>query len=103
MSVVLFGSDNLFEYSVFRQYQAELCRRLEMNSQRYNEPNSLVTALQEGLSLENKSELSRIPTNQLSMSIQNLHDEIQQKVTLATMNTEELLGSQVINPVLNLS
>ena len=74
-----------------------------MNSQRYNEPNSLVTALQEGLSLENKSELSRIPTNQLSMSIQNLHDEIQQKVTLATMNTEELLGSQVINPVLNLS
>ena len=71
-----------------------------MNSQRYNEPNSLVTALQEGLSLENKSELSRIPTSQLSISIQKLHDDIQQLVTMATMNTEELLGSQV--QVLNL-
>ena len=74
-----------------RQYQAELCRRLEMNSQRYNEPNSLVTALQEGLSLDNQSELSRMPTTQLSLSIQKLHDEIQHLVTLSTMNTEELL------------
>ena len=62
-----------------------------MNSQRYNEPNSLVTAIQEGLSLDNQSDLSRKSTSQLALSIQKLHDEIQQLVTISTMNTEELL------------
>ncbi len=92
---------------VFRQYQAELCRRVEQNSQpqRYHtdQPNSLVSALQEGLALDSKSELSLIPTHQLSLSIKELHDEIQQLVTAATVNTEELLGNQVVNRVMSLS
>ena len=59
-----------------------------------------MTALQEGLSLEDKSQqaandISKIPTKQLVKVVQKCYEDIRRVITIATINTDKLLGREI--------
>ncbi len=88
-----------------RQYQDEISRRHELHLEHnplpsHNEQNSLVAALQQGLSLDCKSQdatndISQLSTVQLVKKVQKCYEDVRRIVTITTINTDKLLGREV--------
>ena len=88
------------KWRLFRCYQDVLSRRWIREAKPITEQNTLVAAIQEGLSLDDRSlgqtnEIVMTSTELLLSKVQACQEEVRRTVAMAMLNTEKLLGRNV--------